>query len=112
MTGILTISAALSGCGQKKESTAELDFQKSDDTLTVYLWDTDLLTGFTPYLHEQLPDKNIEIIAGCNNTDLYSYLNEHGELPDIITVRRFSGTDAKDLQPYLMDFSSYDVVSK
>ena len=27
-------------------------------------------------------------------------------------VRRFSGTDAQDLQPYLMDFASYDVVSK
>ena len=30
----------------------------------------------------------------------------------MITVRRFSGTDAQDLQPYLMDFCSYDVVSR
>ena len=37
---------------------------------------------------------------------------EHGELPDIITVRRFSGKDAQDLEPYLMDFASYDVVSR
>lgn len=44
--------------------------------------------------------------------DLYSYMEEHGELPDVITVRRFSGTDAQDLQPYLMDFCSYDVVSR
>ena len=49
---------------------------------------------------------------GNNDTDLYSYFKEHGELPDIMTVRRFSGTDAQDLQPYLMDFASYDVVSK
>jgi raffinose/stachyose/melibiose transport system substrate-binding protein len=49
---------------------------------------------------------------GNNDTDLYSYFKEHDELPDIITVRRFSGTDEQDLQPYLMDFASYDVVSK
>ena len=39
-------------------------------------------------------------------------IEEHGELPDIITVRRFSGKDAQDLEPYLMDFASYDVVSR
>ena len=54
----------------------------------------------------------LEFIIGNNDTDLYSYFKEHDELPDIITVRRFSGTDAQDLQPYLMDFASYDVVSK
>ena len=65
-----------------------------------------------PYIHEQFPDQDIEFIIGNNDTDLYSYFKEHGELPDIMTVRRFSGTDAQDLQPYLMDFASYDVVSK
>ena len=30
----------------------------------------------------------------------------------IISVRRFSGTDSKELQPYLLDLSSYDIVSK
>ena len=108
-SAIMTMSAALTGCGQAEDKTeAEA---KADDTLTIYLWDTDFLTDFTPYLHEHFPDDNIEIIAGCNDTELYSYLNEHGELPDIITVRRFSGTDAEDLQPYLMDFSAYDVAS-
>lgn len=106
-TCICALSAVLTGCGQTENNTA-----KEDDKLTVYLWDRELLTSFTPYLHEQFPDSNIEVIAGCNDTALYSYLNEHGELPDIITVRRYSGTDAKDLEPYLMDFGAYDVVSE
>ena len=105
MTGMITMG--LTGCGTSKETTA-----KDDETLTVYLWDTDLIRDLTPYIHEQLPDKDIEFVAGNNDTDLYSYLEEHGELPDIITVRRFAGTDARDLQPYLIDFSAYDVVSE
>ena len=70
------------------------------------------MKNIAPYIQEQFPDHDIEFIVGNNDTDLYSYFEEHGELPDIITVRRFSGTDAKDLQPYLMDFASYDVVSR
>ncbi len=104
---VLAAAALMTGCGQKSGSTAE-----ADNKLTVYLWDVDLLKNITPYIYDQLPEKDIEFISGNNDTDLYSYLAENGELPDIITVRRFSGTDARDLKPYLMDFSAYDVVSE
>ena len=104
---VVLSAAALAGCGTTNNNQA-----KNNKPLTVYLWDTDLIKGLTPYLHEQLPDQDIEFIAGNNDTDLYSYLQEHGELPDIITVRRFAGTDAQDLQPYLLDFTAYDVVSE
>ncbi len=107
LAALLVAAVALAGCAQTSQTEA-----KNDNTLTVYLWDTDLIQDLAPYLHEQLPDKDIQFIAGNNDTDLYSYFQEHGELPDIITVRRFAGTEAKDLQPYLMDFSSYDVVSE
>ena len=102
VAGVLLATAVLSGCGQSKK----------DDHLTVYLWENRLMKNIAPYIQEQFPDHDIEFIVGNNDTDLYSYFEEHGELPDIITVRRFSGTDAKDLQPYLMDFASYDVVSR
>ncbi|NSG21479.1 extracellular solute-binding protein, partial [Blautia obeum] len=107
VSGVLVASAVLSGCGQPKKEVS-----KNDDHLTVYLWENRLMKNIAPYIHEQFPDQDIEFIIGNNATDLYSYFKEHDELPDIITVRRFSGTDAQDLQPYLMDFASYDVVSK
>ena len=102
VAGVLLATAVLSGCGQSKK----------DDHLTVYLWENRLMKNIAPYIQEQFPDHDIEFIVGNNDTDLYSYFEEHGELPDIITVRRFSGTDAQDLEPYLMDFASYDVVSR
>ena len=107
VSGVLVASAVLSGCGQSKKEVSI-----NDDHLTVYLWENRLMKNIVPYIHEQFPDQDIEFIIGNNDTDLYSYFKEHDELPDIITVRRFSGTDAQDLQPYLMDFASYDVVSK
>ena len=107
VSGVLVASAVLSGCGQSKKEVS-----KNDDHLTVYLWENRLMKNIAPYIHEQFSDQDIEFIIGNNDTDLYSYFKEHDELPDIITVRRFSGTDAQDLQPYLMDFASYDVVSK
>ena len=107
VSGVLAASAVLSGCGQSKKEVSI-----NDDHLTVYLWENRLMKNIASYIHEQFPDQDIEFIIGNNDTDLYSYFKEHDELPDIITVRRFSGTDAQDLQPYLMDFASYDVVSK
>ena len=107
LAAVSVSAVALVGCTQASSTTS-----KNDDVLTVYLWDTDLIQDLAPYLHEQLPDKEIQFIAGNNDTDLYNYFLEHGELPDIMTVRRFAGTETTDLQPYLMDFSSYDVVSE
>ena len=107
VSGVLLVIGILAGCGQSKK-----EISKNDDHLTVYLWENRLMKNIAPYIQEQFPDHDIEFIVGNNDTDLYSYFEEHGELPDIITVRRFSGTDAQDLQPYLMDFASYDVVSR
>ena len=36
---------------------------------------------------------------------------EHGELPDIITVRRFSGADAQNLQPVSYEFFVHMMLS-
>ena len=107
LSGALLAITVLSGCGQSQKAVS-----KNDDHLTVYLWENRLMKNIVPYIHEQFPDQDIEFITGNNDTDLYSYFEEHGELPDIITVRRFSGKDAQDLEPYLMDFASYDVVSR
>lgn len=104
VTVVLIFLIILSGCTQAKE--------EKDDHLTVFLWESRLIKYLVPYIREQFPDKDIEFIAGNNDTDLYSYYNEHGELPDIITVRRYSGTDAIDLKDELLDLSAYDIVSE
>ena len=89
MSGVLLVTGILAGCGKSKK----------DDHLTVYLWENRLMKNIAPYIHEQFLDQDIEFIIGNNDTDLYSYFKEHGELPDIMTVRRFSGPDAHISKP-------------
>ena len=73
----------LSGCGGKSS-------EKEDaETITVYLWSTNLYEKYAPYIQEQLPDINIEFVVGNNDLDFYKFLDENGGLPDIITCCRF-----------------------
>lgn len=94
--------AFLSGCAANEKS-------EDEDTITVYLWGNTLNERLTPYIQSQLPDVNIEFIMGNNDLDFYKFMNEHGELPDIITCRRFSLHDAAELKDQLMNLSTTEV---
>lgn len=96
--GVLALSL-LSGCGATEA-------KEEEDTITVYLWSTALYESYAPYIQSQLPDINIEFIVGNNDLDFYRFMSEHGELPDIITCRRFSLHDAAALKDQLMDLST------
>ena len=74
-----TGTSLLSGCGGKSA-------EKEDaETITVYLWNTNLYEKYASYIQEQLPDINIEFVVGNNDLDFYRFLNQNGGLPDIIT---------------------------
>lgn len=104
---IVITSLLIGGCGSSKRSVEE-----NDDHLTVYVWSTNMIKDVVPYIEEQIPDQEIEFIVGNNNVDLYNYFEEHDDLPDIITTRRFSEKDAEALQPYLLDMGAYNIVSE
>lgn len=99
---VLMMLTVLSGCtaNEKKEEA---------ETITVYLWSNVLNESFAPYIQSQLPDVNIEFVVGNNDSDFYKFMNEHGELPDIITLRRFSLHDAVDLKDQLLDLSTTEI---
>ena len=93
----------LSGCGGKSA-------EKEDaETITVYLWSTNLYEKYAPYIQEQLPDINVEFVVGNNDLDFYKFLEENGGLPDIITCCRFSLHDASPMKDSLMDLSTTNV---
>lgn len=101
---LLAISAILplSSCSEAKSEK---------ERVTVYLWSVDLLDSFAPYVSAQLPDVEIEWVAGNNDLDFYEFMYEHGELPDIITNRRFSVNDAANLNSALVDLSGTEVAA-
>ena len=98
-----TVLSLLAGCGGKRA-------EKEDaETITVYLWSTNLYEAYAPYIQEQLPDINIEFVVGNNDLDFYRFLEKNGGLPDIITCCRFSLHDASPLKDSLMDLSTTNV---
>ena len=100
LLAMVTTVSLLSGCGGKSA-------EKEDaETITVYLWSTNLYEKYAPYIQEQLPDINVEFVVGNNDLDFYKFLDENGGLPDIITCCRFSLHDASPLKDSLMDLST------
>ena len=65
----------------------------------------------TPLLEERFPDVDLEVITGVNDISFLTMLNEHGELPDIMCMRRFSLNDAKYIRSNLMDLSRTEVAA-
>lgn len=100
---LVTAVSLLSGCGGK---SAE---KEDEETITVYLWTTNLYEKYAPYIQKQLKDINVEFVVGNNNLDFYRFLKENGGLPDIITCCRFSLHDASPLKDSLMDLSTTNV---
>ena len=103
LLAMVTVMSFLSACGG---NSAE---KEDAETITVYLWSTNLYEKYAPYIQEQLPDINIEFVVGNNDLDFYRFLEKNGGLPDIITCCRFSLHDASPLKDSLMDLSTTNV---
>lgn len=104
-----TLSAAfalvgLTGCQADPAEHAK-------EKVSVCAYNVSLMTEYAPYVESQLPDVDIEWVMGNNDLDHYSFLQENGELPDIITTRRFSVNDAAPLQPHLLDLSDTEAAA-
>lgn len=98
---VFAMVMGLAGCGTKNNSKIEI---------SMYLWDKNMTRELTPWLEKKFPDIEFTFVSGFNSMDYYSYLNDHGELPDIITCRRFSLNDAAHLSNQLMDLSETKLV--
>lgn len=72
----------LTGCSSESS-------EDDKETVTVYMWSQVLYNSYAPYIQQQLPDVDVQFIIGNNDLDYYKFLKENGELPDIITCRRF-----------------------
>lgn len=85
MSALLVMASVillLSGCVGNR---AEKEEREDAETITVYLWSTNLYEKYAPYIQEQLTDINVEFVVGNNDLDFYKFLKENGGLPDIIT---------------------------
>lgn len=95
----------LSGCG------AKIGNNNKKEKITIALWGTQLLENYAQYLCDTFPEVDFEFTLATNSTDYYRYLNDHDDLPDIMTVRRFSLKDAALIKDLLYDLGDTDLAS-
>ena len=68
LLAMVTAVSLLSACGSKSAK------KEDAETITVYLWSTNLYEKYAPYIQEQLPDINVEFVVGNNDLDFYKFL--------------------------------------
>ena len=100
---LVLLMLLVSACGGDKA--------KQQKPITVYLWSVELLREYAPYIQAQLPDLDIHFVVGNNDLNYYKFLKENGQLPDIITCRRFALHDAVELKDQLLDLSSTEAAA-
>ncbi|MGN0701879.1 MAG: 5'-nucleotidase C-terminal domain-containing protein [Lentihominibacter sp.] len=96
----------LAGCGGAASESGE------KQKVTVALWGAQLLENYTQFLCDEFPDVDFEFTLATNSTDFYRFMNEHEDLPDIMTVRRFSMNDAGLIKDMMYDLGDTELASE
>ena len=102
------VISLLVGCGDKKTEEEE---SGGKETVVVALWGNQMLEGYTRYLCDKFPDVDFKFELATNSTDYFRFRQDHEDMPDIFTVRRFSLKDAVLLKDYLYDLGDTELAS-
>ena len=110
MLTLLVSVIALSGCsGTDKRSETEYDSSK--EKVVVALWGNQMLDTYAEYLCDMFPEVEFEFVLATNSTDYYRFRQDHDDMPDILSVRRFALKDAVLLKDYLYDLSNTELAN-
>ena len=117
---LLVVTALLlTGCGrQASEPKAGTPAETKAGTQTgekerivVACWGNQMLDSYTQYLCDLFPQVEFEFVLATNSTDYYRFRQDHDDMPDILTVRRFALKDAVLLKDYLYDLSNTELAA-
>lgn len=90
----------LTGCGQLTAAGASAEDGK---TVRISMYNDIAYSAWRTYVEKQCPDVTIIWENNRNSTQNLIYQAEHGDMADIVTIRRFETDSAAELAPYLSD---------
>ena len=111
LMALVMATAVLGGCGTPTAENGQGQSESGKEKVTVALWGTQLLENYAQYLCDEFPEVEFEFTLATNSTDYYRYRNDHDDLPDILTVRRFSLKDAVLIKDLLYDLCDTELAS-
>ena len=107
LLALVMMLTLLTGCGGSDSAGSSGGKEK----VKIALWGNQLLENYTQYLCDTFPDVEFEFTLATNSTDYYRFLNDHDDMPDILTVRRFALKDAVLLKDMLYDLGDTELAS-
>ena len=87
---LVLIAAPISGCDSKKSSG-----ENKKEKVTIALWGNQMLENYVQYICDTFPEVDFEFVLATNSTDYYRYRQDHNDMPDILSVRRFALKDER-----------------
>ena len=98
---------------ENEEKVQETVSEKKEgkEKVVVGCWGNQMLDTYTEYLCDLFPQVEFEFVLATNSTDYYRFRQDHDDMPDILTVRRFALKDAILLKDYLYDLSNTEMAS-
>ena len=126
---LVMTTSILIGCGEQNNTensateqvSAQENEEKVQETVSekkegkekvvVGCWGNQMLDTYTEYLCDLFPQVEFEFVLVTNSTDYYRFRQDHDDMPDILTVRRFALKDAVLLKDYLYDLSNTELAS-
>ena len=98
---------------ENEEKVQETVSEKKEgkEKVVVGCWGNQMLDTYTEYLCDLFPQVEFEFVLATNSTDYYRFRQDHDDMPDILTVRRFALKDAILLKDYLYDLSNTELAS-
>ncbi|MCM1568552.1 MAG: ABC transporter substrate-binding protein [Roseburia sp.] len=103
----IVLLAALTGCQGENHVVQD----SGREQVTVALWSDQLTERYASYLQERFPDVDFVFYVATNSTDFYRFKQEQGDLPDILTVRRFALRDVAAWKDALLDLSDTELAN-
>lgn len=100
LAAVICAALTFSGCGL---SPAAGGTDGEDTVIRISMYNDIAYSAWRTYVEEQCPDITFVWENNRNSTRNLIYQAEHGDMADIVTIRRFENDSAAELAPYLLD---------
>lgn len=106
-----TLALSLAACGAAEGGVSALWKKEEPAHVRIGLCQQNMLDGTPKAIRAAFPEVEFEFVVTNNSADYNVYLYRHDDLPDILTIRRFSLADAVELKDTLVDLRSSDIAA-
>lgn len=109
MVLILTIAMMVTGCDLVSGTSSSTN--KNEMTIRISMYNDIAYSSWRTYVEQKFKDVTFVWENNRNSTQNLIYQAKHGDMADLVMIRRFENDSAAELAPYLLDLKSQKLES-